>query len=280
MPGCSASYETSSARPSPRSPAPTAGGGPELLRHLERNLFEPDATRGSSRRVAEAARGRRRPRRGRADRPQDRSPAGGGRRSRRHRDHRSQPRPAGTVDRPDTRAPRHPPGARGEHSACDDRNRVGPVRAPRHRIGRGVGGDRRFAAAAARPRPASAGGLAGALGPQGAHADRGRSPCRMGAARGEDPRRIWALDGLAEAGDDAAAIAGVLTRFAADVAEKPHSRSGLVPSGGPAIELRAATEVARALAEIVWPRRPRPQRRRRPRRTARSRPGAPLARPD
>ena len=71
------------------------------------------------------------------------------------------------------------------------------------------------------------------------------------AGTGESPRRIWALDALREAGDDREAIAGALTRIAADVAERPHARSGLVPSGAPAIELRAATEVARALAEVV-----------------------------
>jgi superfamily I DNA/RNA helicase len=67
----------------------------------------------------------------------------------------------------------------------------------------------------------------------------------------EEPRRIWSLDDLASAGDDPAAIARVLARTAADVAEREHSRSGLVPSGGAAIELRAASEVDRALSEVV-----------------------------
>ena len=71
------------------------------------------------------------------------------------------------------------------------------------------------------------------------------------AGDGEDPRTIWALEGLEEAGRDPAAIAALLSRFAADVAERPHRRSGLVPSGSDAVELRAASEVTRALSEIV-----------------------------
>lgn len=71
------------------------------------------------------------------------------------------------------------------------------------------------------------------------------------AGDGDQPRTIWALDALAEAGGDPAALAAALTRVAADVAERPHLRSGLVPSGGPALELRAASEAARALEEIV-----------------------------
>ncbi len=71
------------------------------------------------------------------------------------------------------------------------------------------------------------------------------------AGEGEGPRRIWTLDALREARDDRHAIAETLARVAADVSERPHARSGLVPSGGPAVELRAATEVARALTEVV-----------------------------
>ncbi|KAA0274099.1 MAG: hypothetical protein EDQ89_02890 [Acidobacteria bacterium] len=71
------------------------------------------------------------------------------------------------------------------------------------------------------------------------------------AGDGGEPRTVWALDALDEAGDDAAALAAALTRIAADVAERPHLRSGLIPSGGPALELRAATEAARALEEVV-----------------------------
>ncbi|MFN8113057.1 MAG: PD-(D/E)XK nuclease family protein [Solirubrobacterales bacterium] len=67
----------------------------------------------------------------------------------------------------------------------------------------------------------------------------------------EEPRRIWSLDDLAAAVDDPAAIARVLARTAADVAEREHLRSGLVPSGGAAIELRAASEVDRALSEVI-----------------------------
>jgi len=72
-----------------------------------------------------------------------------------------------------------------------------------------------------------------------------------GAGRDAEPRRVWALDALREAGDDPTALAAALGRIAADVAERPHLRSGLVPSGAPALELRAATEAARALAEAA-----------------------------
>jgi RecB family exonuclease len=67
----------------------------------------------------------------------------------------------------------------------------------------------------------------------------------------EEPRRIWSLDDLRAAGDDPVAIARVLSRTAADVAEREHARSGLVPSGAAAVELRAAGEVGRALADVV-----------------------------
>ena len=49
------------------------------------------------------------------------------------------------------------------------------------------------------------------------------------AGTGESPRRIWALDALREAGDDREAIAGALTRIAADVAERPHAAIGARP---------------------------------------------------
>jgi ATP-dependent helicase/nuclease subunit B len=67
----------------------------------------------------------------------------------------------------------------------------------------------------------------------------------------EEPRRIWSLDDLNAAGEDPVAIARVLARTAADVAEREHARSGLVPSGGAAVELRAAAAAGAALAEIV-----------------------------
>lgn len=66
-----------------------------------------------------------------------------------------------------------------------------------------------------------------------------------------EPRRVWSLDDLTAAGDDPAAIARVLARTAADVAERDHLRSGLVPSGAAAVELRAAAEAAAALAEAA-----------------------------
>lgn len=73
------------------------------------------------------------------------------------------------------------------------------------------------------------------------------------AWRGNDERdrRIWELDALREAGSDAGALALVLSRLAADIAERPHLRSGFVPSSGPAVELRAAAEVGRTLEETA-----------------------------
>jgi RecB family exonuclease len=62
-------------------------------------------------------------------------------------------------------------------------------------------------------------------------------------------RDIWELDALSEAEGHASALAGALTRVARDVAERPHRRTGFVPSSGPAVELRAAAEIARALDE-------------------------------
>ncbi len=64
-------------------------------------------------------------------------------------------------------------------------------------------------------------------------------------------REIWALDALAEAGDDRARAAGVIASIAADIAERPHLRSGPLPSSGPAVELRAAAELSRAVAEAA-----------------------------
>ncbi len=64
-------------------------------------------------------------------------------------------------------------------------------------------------------------------------------------------RRIWELDALAEAGANTAELAGTLSRIAADIAERPHLRTGVLPSSGPAIELRAAAEVARTLTETA-----------------------------
>jgi len=68
---------------------------------------------------------------------------------------------------------------------------------------------------------------------------------------GERDRRIWELDALEEARDDPGELSRTLSRIAADIAERPHLRSGLVPSSGPAVELRAAAEIARALEEAA-----------------------------
>jgi RecB family exonuclease len=67
----------------------------------------------------------------------------------------------------------------------------------------------------------------------------------------ERDRRIWELDALAEAGEDPASFGRALGRIAAHVAERPHLRSGFVPSGGASVELRAAAEIERTLAETV-----------------------------
>ncbi len=80
-------------------------------------------------------------------------------------------------------------------------------------------------------------------------------------AGGEEPRRVKALEDLRAAGDDPVATASVLSRFAADVAERTHARSAFVPSGTDALELRAAGVVGKALAEVcvlggLAPRRP------------------------
>lgn len=62
---------------------------------------------------------------------------------------------------------------------------------------------------------------------------------------------IWELDALAAAGTDPERVATVAARIAADVAERPHMRSGFVPSAGPGVELRAAAEIGRALEEVA-----------------------------
>lgn len=68
---------------------------------------------------------------------------------------------------------------------------------------------------------------------------------------GEIDRRIWELDAIREAGTDAAALTSAVCRVAAHLAERPHERSGFVPSAGPAVELRASAEIRRALEETA-----------------------------
>lgn len=67
----------------------------------------------------------------------------------------------------------------------------------------------------------------------------------------EKERRIWALDALAGAAADPIALAAAVARIATEIAERPHLRAGLVPSGDPALELRAAAEVSRTLEEVA-----------------------------
>lgn len=67
----------------------------------------------------------------------------------------------------------------------------------------------------------------------------------------ERGREVWALDALAEAGESTGAWVAALSRIAADIAERPHLRAGTLPSSGPAVEIRAASEVALALSEAA-----------------------------
>ncbi len=66
---------------------------------------------------------------------------------------------------------------------------------------------------------------------------------------GELDRRVWELDTIVATRGDRHELTRLLGRIAADIAERPHLRSGVVPSSGPAVELRAAAEIARALEE-------------------------------
>ncbi len=69
-------------------------------------------------------------------------------------------------------------------------------------------------------------------------------------AWGQQGGRIWPLDALVQAGENPARLAATVARIAADIAERPHLRSGPQPSGPDAVELRAAAEVGRALGEV------------------------------
>jgi ATP-dependent helicase/DNAse subunit B len=67
----------------------------------------------------------------------------------------------------------------------------------------------------------------------------------------EGRRRIWPLEALREAGEDRAALAAAVGRIAEDLAQSPHRRAGVVPHSGEAIELRAGSEIRRALEEVA-----------------------------
>ncbi len=71
------------------------------------------------------------------------------------------------------------------------------------------------------------------------------------AWRGDWDRRVWALDQLERAGSDPGPFAAAVAAVAADLAESPHRRLGRVPAAGPAVELRAAREVAATLEEAA-----------------------------
>ena len=64
-----------------------------------------------------------------------------------------------------------------------------------------------------------------------------------------EEREIWGLDRLREGA--ASARADLVAEIASDIAEFPHRRSGIVPSGEPALELRAAAEIRRACSEAA-----------------------------
>ncbi len=72
---------------------------------------------------------------------------------------------------------------------------------------------------------------------------------RLWEARAE--REIWGLSALRDGRADATALASVISELASDIAEYPHRRSGIVPAGNAALELRAAAEVRRACAEAA-----------------------------
>ena len=64
-------------------------------------------------------------------------------------------------------------------------------------------------------------------------------------------REVWALERLREAeAEPDGALAEQLALIAADLAERPHLRSGVRPAGHDSVELRAAGELTRALGEI------------------------------
>ena len=67
---------------------------------------------------------------------------------------------------------------------------------------------------------------------------------------GDRDRRIWGLGRLQGAQSDPERLAEEVAAIAADIAERPHLRAGPEPSAGPAVELRAAAEVRKALAEV------------------------------
>ena len=64
-------------------------------------------------------------------------------------------------------------------------------------------------------------------------------------------REIWGLDRLRDESTAPGARARLVAELAADIAEYPHRRSGLVPSGEAATELRAAAEIRRACEEAA-----------------------------
>ena len=74
---------------------------------------------------------------------------------------------------------------------------------------------------------------------------------RCGGSGSGSGTGVWELDALADAGSDRRRFAAETARIAADIAERPHMRSGFVPSAAPGVELRAAAEIRRALEEVA-----------------------------
>ena len=161
------------------------GGGPATLRHLERNLFEPDSTAvppDGSLRLLEGAGDR-----GEAEligRKIARLLADGVDPDEIAIAVRSPDRQA-PLDRRDPGTPRHPAGPRGERAAGDDGHRLQPVRAARDRRRRGDGGNGRLAASPPGPGTARSGRLARTCGAARADAERRGGALRMGRNRRE-----------------------------------------------------------------------------------------------
>ena len=281
-PSCSASSGTSSALTvTELARAPDAGGGPAHAAASRAQPVRARFDRGPSRRVAAAARGRRRPGRGGADRPQDRAPA----RRRASIRTRSRSRFAIPIGRP-ARSPRTL-GRLGiplapEASVPLAMTATGSSLFELLAIVAGEGTAATVVSLLRRParaRPDQVDWLERAV-------LRGRmqsaeEALSEWAGTGESPRRIWALDALREAGDDRER-----DRRRADPARRRRRREAHMPIGArslrarPAIELRAATEVGAGARGGRRPRRPAPQRAAELAELLAPRPGAPLAGPD
>ncbi len=73
----------------------------------------------------------------------------------------------------------------------------------------------------------------------------------LGRWQERNGREIWGLSALRDPSRSSAELAETIAELASDIAEYPHLRTGPVPAGDEAIELRAATEVRLATAEAA-----------------------------